>query len=177
MVRLVGDLLDSSAIEAGILRIHPDWCDLPLVLEAAVSCLPPEASQQVELRCDDRLSPIWADHDRLEQLFLNLIENAIRHTPPGTHVCVEAAPAGPADNPSQVVIRVIDDGPGIPPEVAQRMFQPHERGATASPGAGLGLTIANGIVDAHRGRLNWQATPAGTCFEISLPTDPPDEHK
>jgi K+-sensing histidine kinase KdpD len=57
------------------------------------------------------------------------------------------------------------------------MFQPHERGATGAPGAGLGLTIANGIVDAHRGRLAWRPTAHGTCFEISLPTDPPDEHK
>jgi signal transduction histidine kinase len=195
MVRLVGDLLDSSAIEAGILRINPDWCDLPLILEAAVSCLPLETSQQVALRCAPTLGPIWADHDRLEQLFLNLVENAIRHTPPGTNVIVTAQPIRETD---EVVIRVTDNGPGIPPDVAQRMFQPHERGSTPAPGAGLGLTIAKGIVDAHRGQLIYKADKAdkpdnvkpdnvkpdeahntdnntdntGACFEVILPIDP-----
>jgi signal transduction histidine kinase/ABC-type multidrug transport system ATPase subunit len=197
MVRLVGDLLDSSAIEAGILRINPDWCDLPLILEAAVSCLPLETSQQVALRCAPTLGPIWADHDRLEQLFLNLVENAIRHTPPGTNVIVTAQPIRETD---EVVIRVTDNGPGIPPDVAQRMFQPHERGSTPAPGAGLGLTIAKGIVDAHRGQLIYKADKpdnvkpdnvkpdeahkpdepdntddtdnTGACFEVILPIDP-----
>ena len=168
LVRLVGDLLDSSAVESGILRIHPDWCELSLVLEAAVSCLPPTAA--VTLRCDPDLAPIWADHDRLEQLFVNLIENALRHTPEGTVVTVHARPGGPG----AVVIDVIDDGPGIPPDLAGRVFLPHERGTTSAPGAGLGLAIAKGIVDAHRGVLTLRSSPVGTWFEVSLPIDPVD---
>jgi signal transduction histidine kinase len=166
MVRLVGDLLDSSAIEAGILRVHPDWCDLALVLDAAVSCLPLGTSDLVDICCDPAIGSIWADHDRLEQLFLNLIENAIRHTPADTRVSVTAEPRDQA-----VVIRVSDDGPGIAPDVAERMWQPHERGTSMAPGAGLGLTIAKGIVDAHQGTLVYQPKQPGACFEITLPID------
>jgi signal transduction histidine kinase len=147
-----------------------------LVLDAAVSCLPLETSQQVALRSDPAIGPIWADHDRLEQLFLNLIENAIRHTPAGTRVTVTAEP-GRRRSPGkqEVVIRVTDNGPGIPPELAQRMFQPHERGSTTAPGAGLGLTIARGIVEAHRGQLTYKSTTAGACFEVTLSIDPQAE--
>jgi signal transduction histidine kinase len=105
----------------------------------------------------------------MEQLLVNLLENAIRHTPEGTRVTVTATP-GPANT---VVVQVIDDGPGITAALAERMFQPHERGLTVAPGAGLGLTIARGIVDAHGGRLSWRPTPTGTCFEVILPVDPP----
>ncbi|HTT88449.1 MAG TPA: ATP-binding cassette domain-containing protein, partial [Acidimicrobiales bacterium] len=70
MGSLVGDLLDSSAIESGLLRLQPDWCDLGLVLEAAVSCLPPEAAGAVTVNCDPAIGPVWADHDRLEQVFV-----------------------------------------------------------------------------------------------------------
>jgi signal transduction histidine kinase len=170
MVRLVGDLLDSSAIEAGILRVHPDWCDLPLVLEAAISCLPQASAETVHLSSDPSVPPIWADHDRLEQLFVNLVENAVRHTPEGTRVSVSAE-LGPGRD--TVVIRVSDDGPGIPAELADRIFLPHERGATTTPGAGLGLWIAKGIADAHGGRLALRPTGLGTCFEVELPVDPP----
>jgi signal transduction histidine kinase/ABC-type multidrug transport system ATPase subunit len=170
MVRLVGDLLDSSAIEAGILRVHPDWCDLPLVLEAAISCLPPIAGERIQLSCHEDIPPIWADHDRLEQLFVNLVENSIRHTPEGTRVAVSAHLEGGCQS---VVVKVADDGPGIPPDLADRMFLPHERGATTTPGAGLGLWIASGIADAHGGRLRLCPVPHGTCFEVDLPVDPP----
>ena len=74
--RLVGDLLDFSAIESGLLRLQPDWCDLDLVLEAAVSCLPPGPSQAVTIECPPSIGPVWADHDRLEQVFVNLLDNA-----------------------------------------------------------------------------------------------------
>jgi signal transduction histidine kinase len=109
----------------------------------------------------------------LEQLFLNLIENAIRHTPASTRVTVTAEYRDHA-----VVIRVSDDGPGIAPDLAERMWQPHERGSTTTPGAGLGLSIARGIVEAHHGTLSYNpdqqgSDRAGACFEITLPIDAP----
>ncbi|MGA8296842.1 MAG: histidine kinase dimerization/phospho-acceptor domain-containing protein, partial [Acidimicrobiales bacterium] len=81
--RLVGDLLDFSAIEADLLRLHQDWCDLALVIEAAVACLPAERAAAVSVRCRSDVGPVWADHDRLEQVFVNVFENAFRHNPPG----------------------------------------------------------------------------------------------
>ena len=163
--RLVDDLLDFSAIESGIMRLQPDWCDIRLVIEAAIACLPPEHAKEVTLDCDTGLPVVWADHDRMEQVFVNLLNNAFGHNPPGTRVQV-AAQAGPAE----VIISVLDDGLGLPPELAAAPFDPARRPRT-STGAGLGLSIAKGIVQAHGGRLEPVALAKGTCFSVYLPVE------
>jgi len=163
--RLVDDLLDFSAIESGIMRLQPDWCDIRLVIEAAIACLPPEHAKEVTLDCDTGLPVVWADHDRMEQVFVNLLNNAFGHNPPGTRVQVTAQ-AGPAE----VLISVLDDGLGLPPELAAAPFDPARRPRT-STGAGLGLSIAKGIVQAHGGRLEPVALAKGTCFSVYLPVE------
>ena len=83
--RLVDDLLDFSAIESGIMRLQRDWCDIRLVVEAAShACRVAVAATVSVLVCDPRLPAVWADHDRLEQVLVNLLNNAYRHNPPGT---------------------------------------------------------------------------------------------
>jgi signal transduction histidine kinase/ABC-type multidrug transport system ATPase subunit len=186
--RLVDDLLDFSAIESGIMRLQRDWCDIRLVLEAAVACLPRDNAASVSLTCDASLPVVWADHDRMEQVFVNLLNNAFGHNPPGTRVQVTAE-----SGPAEVVISVIDDGLGMPPELAAAPFEPARRsrastsnGASASnrasasngthtsrksAGAGLGLSIAKGIVQAHGGRLELAALHKGTCFSVYLPVE------
>ena len=187
--RLVNDLLDFSTIESGILRLNSDWCDIPLVLDAAVAVLPPESASQVTVRGPagagaTGLPAVWADHDRLEQVFVNLLGNALGHNPPGTKVVVTAA----AEGPGTVTVRVADDGEGLPPELARAVteaagqrdprwhdvlasgiIRPRRRGA----GAGLGLSIASGIVSAHGGRLELEPTERGTCFLVTLPVEKP----
>ena len=168
--RLVGDLLDFSAIESGVLRLQRDWCELPLVLDAAVACLPRSGTGMVEIECDPGLPVVWADHDRLEQLFVNLLDNAIGHNPPGTRVTVSAA----SEEPGAVLISVTDDGAGMPPELAAAPFEPMRRWRrTRTAGAGLGLSIANGIVAAHGGRMELEQPGLGTRFRIFLPTELP----
>ena len=108
--RLVGDLLDFSAIESSTMRMLPDWCELPLVIDAAIACLSPTQAAVIDVDCQDDLPVIWADHDRLEQVFLNLLENALRHNPPGTRVVVNAT----GDEGQGVVVTVTDDGGGLP---------------------------------------------------------------
>ncbi|MGH7735887.1 MAG: histidine kinase dimerization/phospho-acceptor domain-containing protein, partial [Gemmatimonadales bacterium] len=156
--RLVDDLLDFSAIDAGILRLQPDWCDLRLVLEAARACVPGAGPQQVELRCAPDLPVIWADHDRLEQVFVNLLDNAVRHNPPGTSVVVDAA-AAPA---GQVAVSVTDDGSCVPEAVVAAGFVARGERRRRGSGAGLGLSIAKGIVDAHGGRMAIDRMAVGT---------------
>jgi ABC-type multidrug transport system ATPase subunit/signal transduction histidine kinase len=207
--RLVNDLLDFSAIESGILRLNGDWCDIPLVLDAAVAVLPPDTASQVTISVSadtalagtglagtglagtglastgaTGLPAIWADHDRLEQVFVNLLSNALGHNPPGTKVVVTAAP----DGAGAVTVRVADDGDGLPPELARAVTQaagqrdprwhdvlasetirPRGRGS----GAGLGLSVASGIVAAHGGRLELEPTERGTCFLVTLPIEKP----
>ncbi len=165
--RLVGDLLDVSAIESGTLRLHPDWCELPLVIDAALACVP-IGERAVDVRCEAGIGPIRADHDRLEQVFINLLDNAVRHTPPGTRIHVRAAPEA---NAGAVTVRVADDGPGIPPALVERIFRPHVHGATPSAGAGLGLAIAQAIVAAHGGRITLETVPVGASFLVTLPIE------
>jgi signal transduction histidine kinase len=182
--RLVNDLLDFSTIESGILRLNSDWCDIPLVVDAAVAVLPREAASQVTIADAAGLPAIWADHDRLEQVFVNLIGNAVGHNPPGTRVTVTAVPAGPG----MVAVRVADDGDGLPPELARAVTEAagqrdprwHDvlaastiRSPRRGSGAGLGLSIASGIVAAHGGRLELTPTERGTCFVITLPVEKP----
>jgi signal transduction histidine kinase/ABC-type multidrug transport system ATPase subunit len=164
--RLVDDLLDFSAIESGILRLQRDWCDLPLVLEAAVACLPPEAADRVTLCCAAGLPVVWADHDRLEQVFVNLLANAIGHNPPGTSVTVTSTAEA-----EHVEVSVADDGAGLSAEIARAPFESARRRRGPTSGAGLGLSIAKGIVSAHGGDIELVPQPAGTCFRIWLPVE------
>jgi len=190
--RLVDDLLDYSAIESGIMRLQPDWCDIRLVIEAAIACLPPASAEAVLLSYDHDLPVVWADHDRMEQVFVNLLNNAVRHNPPGTKVRVTATGKEvPGEQAvSEVVISVVDDGAGMPPELAAAPFEPARhpssgKGAGSlgegngsngksnrqSAGAGLGLSIAKGIVQAHGGRIELTAPSKGTCFSVYLPVE------
>ena len=183
--RLVNDLLDFSTIESGILRLNSDWCDIPLVLDAAVAVLPPEAASQVTVAEAPGLPAIWADHDRLEQVFVNLRRQRARPQPArdegGGH-------RGGRTGPAAVTVRVADDGDGLPPELARAVteaagrrdprwhdvlaagvIRPRRRGS----GAGLGLSIASGIVAAHGGRLELEPAERGTCFLVTLPVEKP----
>jgi signal transduction histidine kinase/ABC-type multidrug transport system ATPase subunit len=187
--RLVDDLLDFSAIESGTMRLQWDWCDIRLVVEAAVACLPPASAGSVELICDASLPVVWADHDRMEQVFVNLLNNAFGHNPPGTQVHVTADHLT-----SEVVISVLDDGIGMPLELMAAPFEAARRpskgtgtgngsstgtgnekgtgnGYHKSAGAGLGLSIAKGIVQAHGGRIELAPRSRGTCFRVYLPVE------
>ncbi len=174
--RLVDDLLDFSAIESGVMRLQRDWCDIPLVVEAAVSCLPGEQSAHVSVTCDPGLPAVWADHDRLEQLFVNLLNNAFKHNPPGTQVWVSAldeARSRPftGGHGAEVQITVVDDGAGFPAALAAAPFDSARRDRTRTAGAGLGLSIARGIVEAHGGAIELAEAPVGTAFRIRLPVE------
>jgi signal transduction histidine kinase len=153
---LVADLLDLSAIESNILRLHRDWCDIAVIIDAARACAPMSEIDRIKIDSEP-LPAVWADHDRIEQVLVNLIDNAIRHNPPDTLVVVGARPLGN----SRVVLTVSDDGIGI-------------HGASRAAGAGLGLSISRAIVTAHGGTLQLDAASAdrdsvGTCWRIELP--------
>ena len=165
--RLVDDLLDFSTIESGLMRLQPDWCDIPLVLQAAIACVPAAGTGAVSVQCDTGLPAVWADHDRLEQVFVNLIDNAVGHNPPGTRVRVSADTV----TPTEVVISVTDDGTGIPDDLAVAPFEAAHRRRTRTGGAGLGLSIAHGIVEAHGGRIELQRLDRGTRFRVFLPVE------
>lgn len=160
MSRLVEDLLDTAAISSGNMTLHEDWCDMCTVLRAATAAVP-DRGQQVVINTRP-LVPLWGDHDRLEQVLVNLLDNAVTHG--GSHITVEAR-----TDDDQMVIEVADDGPGIPAELRDDAFLAYIRGDTAQPGAGLGLAICKAIVEAHQGDLRILEVDGGAKVRVSLP--------
>jgi two-component system sensor histidine kinase KdpD len=106
------------------------------------------------------------DEVLLEQVFVNLLENAARHTPPGTPIDINAK-----EGDGEVVVAVADRGPGVPAGEEERVFEKFQRvGSTPGTGVGLGLTICRGIIAAHGGRIWVERRPGGgALFRFTIP--------
>ena len=165
--RLIHDLLDVARLEAGSLQLslHPGALR-PLLLEAVElnRTLSEGAGHAIELSVPEDLEPVLMDRDRLLQVLGNLLGNAIKFTPAGGRIRVSAvAVAG------GVRVEVTDSGPGIPPEHLSDLFRPFWQ-ARPGAGAGLGLAIAKGIVEAHGGRIGAEHAPdGGGRFWFTIP--------
>jgi two-component system sensor histidine kinase KdpD len=162
LARLVDDLLDLSRVEAGALHPRLDWTDLHEVVGRAAEQVP-GADISIELPPD--LPLVRADAAQLERVFVNLLDNAARFSPPGRPVRVIGGQGA-----GRVTVRVLDEGPGIPASQRPAIFEPFHRGRRGG-GAGLGLAISRGFVEANGGRLLLQAPPEGrgAAFAVSLP--------
>ncbi len=167
MRRLVGDLLLLARADAK--RSQPQRpTDLSQVLIEAAGELEP-VSDGHELSIDAEPVVVAGTRDDLHRLTLNLLENAVRHTPPGTHVRATTA----AEN-GDAVLTVQDNGPGIPPALEQRMFERFVRGGRdGGRGSGLGLAIVRAVVESHSGTVALERPPeGGTRFVIRIPAAP-----
>ncbi len=166
MRRLVGDLLLLARADAQ--RVQPRRpTDLADVLIEAASELGPMGERH-ELSIDAEPAVVEGVRDELHRLVLNLLENSVRHTPPGTRV--SAATTVSADG--QAILTVQDDGPGIPPELGPRVFERFVRGGRdGGRGSGLGLAIVRAVAQSHGGTvtLDRPSSGTGTVFEIRLP--------
>jgi signal transduction histidine kinase len=165
MRRLVADLLLLARSDV-TQPLPPQPADLAeLVIAAAAELEPSSEDHELELAVEP--APLLGSPDDLQRLAINLIENAIRHTPPGTRV--RAMTRTLADG--QVELVVADDGPGIPPEIREHMFERFARGAGEVSGSfGLGLAIVQAVVDAHNGTIEVKSGPrTGTRFTIRFP--------
>jgi signal transduction histidine kinase len=165
MRRLVGDLLLLARADAKRVLTRRAT-DLAEVLIEAVSELEPVADGH-EISIDPSPAVIAGVRDDLLRLVLNLLENAIRHTPPGTHV-----EASTRLEDGQAVLVVADDGPGISPELERRVFERFVRGGRdGARGSGLGLAIVRAVVESHGGTvaLGARGAAGGTRFEIRIP--------
>jgi two-component system, OmpR family, sensor histidine kinase KdpD len=164
--RLVDDLLDLSKIEAEAVAPNPDWCDLREVAWSAASQARARSGDHpIEFALPSDLPLVRADPVQLERVFANLIDNAVKFSPPDAPVRVSGSVTG-----KRVVVRVSDRGPGIPRAERIRIFEPFVRGNELSRGSGLGLAICRGFVEANGGRIALQAGTEGeTSFAVSLP--------
>jgi len=164
---LVGDLLVLSRADAGAIEVERAPVDLAEIAASAVGNLESLArDRQVELRSSTEPAPMEGDAGRLRQLVTILVDNAIRHSPRGGSVRVAVSLAG-----STVLLHVDDEGPGIPPDHRDRVFDRFWRGTSRSgSGSGLGLAIAAWIVDRHDGSIRvTDAKSGGARFEVRLP--------
>jgi signal transduction histidine kinase len=168
--RLIEDLRTLSLADAGQLSLMRRPIDPRGLLEhTALAYLPAAESRAIDLRVTgEDVQPVSVDPDRMLQVLGNLVGNALRHTPDGGRVSLSAA----REN-GNVLLRVQDNGPGIPPEDLPHIFDRFYRGdkARAADGAsGLGLAIARSLIEAHDGRIDAENAPGGgALFTIVLP--------
>jgi len=172
--RLVDNLLDLSRLEAGAAEPRREWISLEEVLGSALEELAPGA-QDFALSIDRDLPLVRADSAQLERAFVNVLENARRHSA-GHPVSVRARAVRPlAGEGGRLIVRVVDRGPGIPPAQLERVFEPFYRAGTAQGGhrgSGLGLAIARGFAEANGGRLHVESLPEqGATFVFDLPLE------
>lgn len=180
MLRLVNDLLDLSAIEAGQLRLDLSAVDVVALVETAVDLnrrLAVPKGISLELRAAPEPLTAWADPARIQQVLNNLIGNALKFSKPGTTVEVEVARLE-----AEARVSVADEGPGIPAAELERLFEPFRRGAAKATGGekstGLGLAIVRRIIAAHGGRIWAESEPErGARFHFTVPLEPPSSEE
>ena len=172
MNRLIRNLLDMIRLETGSLEVQKEWQPLEDTVGVALIRMDERMRDHpvtVDLPAELPLVPI--DGVLLEQVFINLLENAAKHTPAGTPVEIFARPI-----PGAIQVSVADRGPGLPPGEETRIFEKFYRGNAAEPGkgVGLGLTICRGIITAHGGRIWGEPRPGGgTLINFTLPLSGP----
>ena len=170
LAKLVDDLLDLSKIQAGAAAPQADWCDLHDVVASAVAQL--HVDHPIDFELPDDLPLARADASQLERVFSNLVENAVKFSPPGEPVRITAGVGS-----GRVTVRVIDQGRGIPSQYRGQVFEPFFRGrGDSGSGSGLGLAICRGFVEANGGQIVFQSgTDRGTAFAVSFPVVPQPE--
>ncbi len=166
---LIDNLLDMSRLDAGAVVPVTSEVWIPDLLAAAGKSVDPDGLS-VEVPVD--LPPVWGDEGLLERALANVIENAARYSPVDRPVRVSAEATG-----SEVLVRVADEGPGVPDAEKVTMFQPFQRlgDAPGRQGVGLGLAVAKGFVEACGGRMEAEDTPGGGLTMLFwLPTGGPN---
>jgi two-component system, OmpR family, sensor histidine kinase KdpD len=172
--RLVDNLLDLSRLEAGAAEPRREWMSVEEVIGSALEELAAGA-EDFALSIDRDLPLVRADSAQLERAFVNVLENARRHS--GGHpVSVRARAVRPlAGEGGRLIVRIVDRGPGIPPAQLERVFEPFYRAGTAQGGhrgSGLGLAIARGFTEANGGTLHVESLPKqGATFVFELPLE------
>jgi PAS domain S-box-containing protein len=176
LFRMVSDILDLARIEAGRFELRREPFDLVVGLRGTIERLRRLAKDRettLTLHAAEGLPMVQADGMRMDQVFTNLLGNALKFTPPGGQITVTAGQQGP-----DLLVEIRDSGVGIPPEHLERVFERFYRvplpDGERVEGTGLGLSICKAIVEEHGGRI-WAESVVGqgSTFSFTLPTGPP----
>ena len=169
---LIDDLFELSRLEAGDIQWSMQQVALDELVAETVEAMQPHADQKrvaVRAEVSALVAPARANPEKLQRVLLNLIQNAIRHTPADGSVTVAAV-----SNGATVEVEVADTGEGVAPEERERVFEPFFRGgegrSRTGEGTGLGLAICRAIVEAHGGKIWLADSPSGTRVRFSLPS-------
>ncbi|MEV6113715.1 sensor histidine kinase KdpD [Streptomyces sp. NPDC052109] len=169
---LVGNLLDMSRLQTGTVTPIIRETDLDEVVPMALGGVPEDS---VELDIPETLPMVYVDRGLLERAVANVVENAVKYSPPGGKVLVSASALA-----DRVEVRVVDRGPGVPDEAKGRIFEPFQRygDAPRGVGVGLGLAVARGFAEAVSGTLLAEDTPGGgLTMVLAVPTAPAGESR
>jgi two-component system sensor histidine kinase KdpD len=199
--RLVTNLLDLSRIEAGELRADAEPFELSTLVGRAADRLRPRlAGRSIEIDVPDDLPPVLVDEVFIDQALTNLLENAIKYTGPAARIRIHASrgsdapavagrgsdapaaagggPEAPAGASRTILLTLEDDGPGVPDDAIERLFDRffriRRRGEPSRPGSGIGLTVVRGLVEAMGGRVRAsRSSLGGLAIELTLPSVAP----
>jgi signal transduction histidine kinase len=171
---LIDDLFELSRVEAGDIRWSMEQVQLDELVRDTVEAMRPHAvAGGIDIRTElgSAITPARANPEQLQRVLFNLIQNAIRHTPPDGSVVVRSQHA--RGHPAGVEVEIADTGSGIEPQLRERIFEPFVQGPSRVAGtngsAGLGLAIARAIIEAHGGRIWVAAGGSGTHVRFRLP--------
>jgi len=173
VTRLITELLDVSRIESGRIEVHRELVDIPEQARKVIAgrVAAGDAEDRFRLEASPDLPETWLDADKIFQILANLIENAVRHGAGTVTIMVEPTRA---DEPRGVAVSVRDQGQGVAPELAPRVFRQFWR-VKRRGGAGLGLFIVKGLVEAHGGTIAVHQAPGGGAeFRFTMPAGAPD---
>lgn len=171
MLGLVTAILDLSRLESGQMPLRHEALNISTVTQEIFALLGTLASAKgLRLAVEARYEPpsAWADQGLVSRVLQNLTANAIKYSPEGGQlaVAIEAWP----DNPAFVLVSILDEGPGVPPELHSRLFQKFATGPNRDTGSGLGLAFCKLAVEAHGGQIWYAPRPAGgTAIHFTLP--------
>lgn len=172
--RVVNNLLDMNRLESGVIRPKQEWCDVRDLLQSAIESERETINgRDIRLDVPENIPLALMDHTLIEQAVAKLLANAGSHTPSRLPIEIDAEYKS-----DQLVISVSDRGLGLPPELAERLFEKFYRGDDRKTGGlGLGLSIARGFIEAHGGKLTAENRDGGGArFIISLPVRVTDEN-
>ena len=162
--RLVGNLLDLSRLQSGVAAPHPELWPVEGLVSRALEQLGP-GERRVATELDEDVPPVHVDPAQIERVLVNLLENALKFSPPESIVHVRTETTA-----GELLVHVLDSGPGVSPGLREAVFEPFRRGDEAAVrGAGLGLAIARGFAEVNGARVWAEGDAAGGHFVLALP--------